>query len=55
MNPKEEILKEMENYINGETLNEELSNSDLNEIRRLIRAEIAEIFFDLFKKRGVWV
>ena len=38
-----------------EFVNEELQDSDLREIRKLIRQEIANVLFDLFKKRGVWV
>jgi len=48
--------KQLNDYINDENhLNEELSNDDIREIRKMIRMEIAEVFFDLFKKRGTWV
>jgi hypothetical protein len=40
----------LENYVN-----EELDSSDYAEIRKLIRMEIANVLFDLFKKRGVWI
>jgi len=33
---------------------EELSNKDLENIRLLIRYEVAQIMFDLYKKRKVW-
>lgn len=47
----EQILKDkLSNYIN-----EELTSNDMKEIRKLIRIEIAEVMFDLFKKRGVWI
>ena len=36
-------------------LNEEIEPSDYAEIRKLIRMEIANVLFDLFKKRGVWI
>ena len=35
-------------------LKEELSNKDLENIRLLIRYEVAQIMFDLYKKRKVW-
>jgi|DEB0MinimDraft_10_1074344.scaffolds.fasta_scaffold37733_3 hypothetical protein len=35
-------------------LNEELTNKDLEDIRLLIRYEVAQIMFDLYKKRKVW-
>ena len=35
-------------------LKEELSNKDLDNIRLLIRYEVAQIMFDLYKKRKVW-
>lgn len=44
------IIEHIEQFIN-----EELDDSDLREIRKLIRQEIANVLFDLFKKRGVWV
>ena len=42
MKPKKKILKE------------ELSNRDLDDIRLLIRYEVAQIMFDLYKKRKTW-
>tara|TARA_R110000803_G_scaffold114294_4_gene182762 strand:+ start:699 stop:836 length:138 start_codon:yes stop_codon:yes gene_type:complete len=35
-------------------IKEQLSNKDLEDIRLLIRYEVAEIMFDLYKKRKVW-
>jgi hypothetical protein len=35
-------------------IKEELTNKDLEDIRLLIRYEVAEIMFDLYKKRKVW-
>jgi hypothetical protein len=35
-------------------LKEELTNKDLENIRLLIRYEVAQIMFDLYKKRKVW-
>ena len=35
-------------------LKEELTNKDLDDIRLLIRYEVAQIMFDLYKKRKVW-
>lgn len=42
MKPKKKILKE------------ELTNKDLDDIRLLIRYEVAQIMFDLYKKRKTW-
>jgi predicted component of type VI protein secretion system len=44
------LMERLEGFVN-----EELQDSDLREIRKLIRQEIANVLFDLFKKRGVWV
>tara|TARA_R100000458_G_C8263185_1_gene238503 strand:+ start:1081 stop:1215 length:135 start_codon:yes stop_codon:yes gene_type:complete len=35
-------------------INEELSDNDLDKIRTLIRSEIAQIFFDLYRKKSTW-
>tara|TARA_B100000780_G_C20946155_1_gene377410 strand:+ start:197 stop:331 length:135 start_codon:yes stop_codon:yes gene_type:complete len=37
-----------------EILKEELTNKDLENIRLLIRYEVAQILFDLYRKRKVW-
>ena len=30
-------------------INEELSNDDLDEVRKIIRSELAQIFFELYR------
>ena len=35
-------------------INEELSESDEDRIRKIIRQEVSAIFFELFKKRKTW-
>jgi hypothetical protein len=35
-------------------IKEELEPEDYIELREIIRAEIASIFFDLYKKKNVW-
>ncbi len=35
-------------------INEELSKEDVDEIRKVIRSEIAQIFFELYRKKSVW-
>jgi len=35
-------------------IKEELDSKDLKMIRKIIRSEIAELFFDLYRKRTVW-
>lgn len=36
-------------------ITEELSDDEEKQIRRLIRKELSEVFYDLFKRRGFWV
>ena len=35
-------------------INEKLESEDLARIRKIIRSEIAELFFDLYRKRSTW-
>ena len=35
-------------------IKEKMSQEDLKAIRDIIRSEIAELFFDLYRKRAVW-
>jgi len=35
-------------------INEELEIDDLEQVRLLIRRELARIFFDLYRKKKVW-
>jgi len=35
-------------------ISEEITKDDMKEIRRMIRIEVARIFFDLYRKKGVW-
>jgi len=35
-------------------LNEKLESEDISKIRALIRAEIAELWFELYRKRTIW-
>jgi hypothetical protein len=39
---------------NKNKLNEELEIDDLEQVRLLIRRELARIFFDLYIKKKVW-
>jgi hypothetical protein len=39
---------------NKKKINENLEVQDLEDIRLMIRREIARIFFDLYRKRQVW-
>ena len=36
-------------------LKEAISNDDLEAIKRIVRKELSEILFDLYKKRNTWV
>ena len=40
--------------VKKQILKEKLEAEDLKRIRRIIRSEIAELFFDLYRKRTVW-
>jgi len=35
-------------------INEELSDDDVKRVREIIRMELAQIFFDLYRKKSVW-
>lgn len=35
-------------------INEALSGEDMDKIRLLIRNELAQIFFDLYRKKNTW-
>ena len=35
-------------------INEELSTDDIKQVREIIRNELAQIFFDLYRKKSVW-
>ena len=36
------------------TLKEELEVNDIQQIRKLIRHELARVFFDLYRKKKTW-
>lgn len=43
----------MKNY-KSKTLSEEFSSEDISKLRALIRKEVANIFFDLYRKKSTW-
>ena len=49
---KEEIL--IHKYGGISLVNEEVTNEDEDKIRKIIRQEVSDIFFELFKKRRSW-
>ena len=54
---KKELLEIIDEEISNVKLgkiNEELTESELDKIRKMIRQEVSVIFFDLFKKRKSW-
>ena len=54
---KKELLEIIDEEISNVKLgkiNEELTESELDKIRKIIRQEVSAIFFDLFKKRKSW-
>jgi len=53
---REELVNVIAERIHDDKkLNEALTAKDYKEIKDLIRAEVAAIMFDLFKKRQIWV
>jgi len=50
---KRELLEIIDEEIHNVKLGN-ISESDEDEIRKLIRTEVSAIFFDLFKKRKSW-
>jgi hypothetical protein len=49
-----EIIDEEIQNVKLGNISEEITESDEDEIRKLIRIEVSAIFFDLFKKRKSW-
>ena len=49
-----EIIDEEIANIKLGNINESLSESDEDSIRKIIRQEVSAIFFELFKKRKSW-
>lgn len=52
---KVDTSKGMVRYIKESIINEAIEPEDYLELRKLIRQEIASVFFDLFKKRANWI
>lgn len=52
---KEEKDKEITDVTDYELVKEEISSRDWKELKKLIRMEIASLYFDLYKKRNVWM
>lgn len=38
-----------------QVLSEELTSDEERQVRELVRRELSEVFYDLFKRRGFWV
>jgi hypothetical protein len=49
-----EIIDEEITHVKWGFISEDLSESDEDKIRKMIRTEISAVFFDLFKKRKSW-
>ena len=49
-----EIIDEEIQNVKLGNISEEITESDEDEIRKMIRTEVSAIFFDLFKKRKSW-
>lgn len=52
---KQRIREIIKDEIHEHRLQEALDKKDYAEIKAIIRAEIAAVMFDLFKKRAVWL
>lgn len=53
---KEEIIRELQKEQQKQKrLDEALTKQDYAEIKSIIRAEVAAIMFDLFKKKNIWI
>ncbi len=52
---QEIIREEIVNIVREKQLTESLDRKDYEEIKDIIRAELAAVFFDLFKKRQMWI
>ena len=48
------MIQRISSKLNGK-LNEALTKDDYKDIKDLIRAELAAVFFDLFKKKQIWI
>lgn len=48
------LVAQKRNIKKESVIKEELEPEDYIELREIIRAEIASIFFDLYKKKNVW-
>lgn len=53
-NSKEDRIKSIERTTGYTEVNEAISSSDLNKIKKLIRSEVALILKDLWIKRSTW-
>jgi hypothetical protein len=51
----QKVYKNLWNFKPPTKINESLEPADYNKIKSLIRGEVALLFYDLFKKRAVWV
>jgi ABC-type protease/lipase transport system fused ATPase/permease subunit len=45
----------VEQLTKKQTIKEQIEPKDYQELRDFIRAEVALIFFDFFKKRNMWI
>lgn len=53
---REEIVRGFqEEQQKQKRLDEALTKQDYMEIKNIIRAEVAAIMFDLFKKKNIWI
>ena len=49
------LLMKKHKKIQKQKLEEALTKNDYKIIRKIIRKELANVFFELFRKRGVWI
>ena len=51
---KSKLIFIIDEEINALLTKEDISSSDDSKIRKIIRDEVASIFFDLFKRKASW-
>ena len=54
INYNEDVCNVKTSSVLADLEQKEITKDDIKEIRRMIRVEIARIFFDLYRKKGVW-
>jgi hypothetical protein len=55
-NERDKMLRRIiQEEVRRTLIKEEFSKDEEEEIRRIIRSEISEVFYDLFRRRSFWI